>query len=559
MRLKWWKGLTRQRATSLGRQLRFHRTGYRRPQLERLESRWAPATHTWTGAASSVWSDDQNWDGGSPAADPSAALVFPARAQHLTDNTNDLANLTIQSLTITGEYTISGNGLTLNGGGITLQGAFTDIDLPITLGASQTWTVTTANTFFNGLKMLGTISGADSAGLIKDGIGTLFLVGDNTYTGTTTIAAGTLEVNGSQPGSNVIVNSGATLAGSGTVGTVTTSGVIMPSEFGVGILHAGNVTFNPGSSLDAVLGVTNEFGTLPRMTQLSVAGTVSLSGNPTLKVSLKTTPTVGDTFTPLTSTGSITGTFNGVPDNSTVTPVSFPSSAGFRINYQTHNVVLTALLPSNQGYVTQLYSDLLNRQPDMGGLTFWTDLLDQNKATRSQVALAFGNSPEFRMREVREVYQKFLHRDADPTGVSGWTQFLVQGHTVEQLEAQIVASPEYLQRRAGGNTNNFLAAVISDAFNRSITQADRSMSGDHFGSTRDRREVAEKLLATTEYRQDLVQSDYGRYLHRDADAGGLNMSVAALNNSLRDETLIAAIVGSPEYLDRITNVNIVPL
>jgi autotransporter-associated beta strand protein len=552
MRQKSWKRLTRHEAgrDSLRSHFRFQRRGVRRPQLERLESRWAPATHTWTGATDGLWSDETNWNGGSPAGDLNAALVFPAGAQHLTDNTNDLASLTIQSMTITGEYTITGNGLTLNGSGITLQGAFTNIDLPITLGASQTWTVTTANTFFNGLKMNGTISGADSAGLIKDGIGTLFLVGDNTYTGTTTIAAGTLEVNGSQPSSNVIVNSGATLTGSGTVGTVTTSGVIMPSELGVGILHSSNVRFNPGSSLDVVFGVTNVSGTLPTMTQLSVAGTVSLS-NPTLTVTLNLSPAAGDTYTPLTSTGSITGTFNGVPDNSTVTPVFFLSSARFRINYQTHNVVLTALLPSNQSYVTQLYFDVLQRTPDTGGLTFWTRLLDDNKATRSQVALAFVNSPEFRMQEVREVYQRFLHRDADPGGLGGWTQFLVQGHTLEQLQAQIIASSEYLQRRAGGNTDQFLKSVISDAFNRPMMQADRSMFSNDSDSNRGRREIAEKIFATNEYRQDFVQRYYQRYLHRNADPGGLTVSLAALNNGLRDETLMATIVGSAEYLDNV--------
>src|SRR5262249_45559811 len=91
----------------------------------------------------------------------------------------------------------------------------------------------------------------------------------------------------------------------------------------------------------------------------------------------------------------------------------------------------------NQNYVTQLYVDLLRRQPDPGGLSFWTGLLDQNQATKMQVASAFVNSQEFRMVEVRDVYQQFLHRGVDPTGLTGWTQYLMQAHTLEQLQAQI--------------------------------------------------------------------------------------------------------------------------
>jgi autotransporter-associated beta strand protein len=466
---------------------------------------------------------------------------------HRFDTSNDLSNLTTQSITISDAYAISGNGLTLNGSGIMLESntsSFTHIDLPITLGSVQAWTVTSNNELF----VEGTITGPDTAGLIKDGYGALELSGNNSYNAKTVVAAGALFVVGSQPNSDVRVDSFGELYGSGTVGAITASGAIKTYE----TLHSRDVVFDAGSSLVAHFGVT----------PLEVAGTVNLSGTPVLTV---TGPlalvgnhvanlSVGETSTLITATGGVTGTFKGLPDNSTLPLDGWT----LRINYQANKAVLTALAPT-PGYVTQLYSDLLNRQPDMGGFTFWTDLLDQNKATPSQVALAFVNSPEFRMQEVKEVYQKFLHRDADSIGLSSWTRFLLQGHTVEQLEAQVVASAEYLQRRAGGNTNSFLPTVINDAFDRSITQADRSVSGEDFAGSRGRRVAAEKFFATTEYQQDLVKRDYVRYLLRDADAGGLNLSVAALNNGLRAETLIAAIVGSPEYLARMTNVKLIPL
>jgi hypothetical protein len=202
----------------------------------------------------------------------------------------------------------------------------------------------------------------------------------------------------------------------------------------------------------------------------------------------------------------------------------------------------------NQAYVTQLYVSVLKRQPDAAGLAFWTMQLNQNLATNEQVALAFTTSQEFRMLEVQEVYQKYLHRSADPVGLSGWTQYLVHGHTLEQLQAEIVASQEYLQNRLGGNTDNFLATVIMDTFNRSVTQADHNMFGDDFDDYGDRRTTAENIFATAEYRQDLVQSYYQTYLHRSADPGGLKASVAALGNGVTDEMLIAVIVSSPEFL-----------
>src|SRR5262249_35792291 len=154
------------------------------------------------------------------------------------------------------------------------------INLPITLGATQTWTVTNAS---RTLQISGIISGAAPAGLTTDGAGTVMLTANNTYSGTTTVAAGFLLVNGSQPSSNVIVNSGATLAGSGTVGTITTSGVISPGGPGPGILNSGDVLFNAGSSL-----VIQFTGTTAGtdFSQLNSTGTVNLSGSPTLTVTL---------------------------------------------------------------------------------------------------------------------------------------------------------------------------------------------------------------------------------------------------------------------------------
>ena len=105
----------------------------------------------------------------------------------------------------------------------------------------------------------GTFSGvvADSTSalhLVKEGAGTQVLSGANTFTGTTTVNAGTLRLSGGQAiadTASVTVGAGATLdvAASETIGTLNTAGTVS----GTGTLSAGAYNLS-GGTIDAQLG-----------------------------------------------------------------------------------------------------------------------------------------------------------------------------------------------------------------------------------------------------------------------------------------------------------------
>src|SRR5438132_10298825 len=153
----------------------------RRLEIEFLEDRLIPAAHIWTGVTNNLWSISTNWTGGAPtAAEQNITLSFPSAALNTT-NTNDIAGLTILSLTLSANnYSISGNSITLSAG-MTADAGVTGTDslnLNIALGAPQTWTVTNAGAT---LAVGGVVSGVAAAGLTVAGPGTLVLSGNNTY------------------------------------------------------------------------------------------------------------------------------------------------------------------------------------------------------------------------------------------------------------------------------------------------------------------------------------------------------------------------------------------
>jgi autotransporter-associated beta strand protein len=136
--------------------------------------------------------------------------------------------------------------------------------------------------------------------IVKMGSGTLTLSAANSYTGGTTVAAGTLSVNntsGSATGSGAVqVQGGATLAGSGTIAgdvTLDKGGVLSAGNAGVaggiGTLTTGNLALGSGAVLNYDLGEAGVAGG-------TLNDLVNVNGNLQLDGTLNVAQTAGGSF-----------------------------------------------------------------------------------------------------------------------------------------------------------------------------------------------------------------------------------------------------------------------
>jgi uncharacterized delta-60 repeat protein len=217
------------------------------------------------------------------------------------------------------------------------------------------------------------------------------------------------------------------------------------------------------------------------------------------------------------------------------------------VRYLPDATVDTSADPS-QAFVVHLYEDLLGREPDQFGLGAWSALLNYG-ASKARVAQGILSSLEYRAREVQELYVRILHRSADTTGLNAFVKLLAT-NSIEQVEAVMFGSPEYLDNRAGGDNNRFLAALYEDVFGRAIDPAGQSTWGQRLTMGTKRGEVAAMILTSAEYRRDLVQEVYQRFLHRSADSNGLDAFLTALGQGTHGEDLIALVLASAEYTRR---------
>ena len=257
----------------------------------------ASATKTWTGAAGNAnWQTAANWGGTAPVAGDD--LVFPAGAAKLS-NTNNFANgMTFNSITISGTgYTLAGNSIVLGAGGISATAAASSNTVSIAISLAATRTVSVSDSAAT-LILGGIVSGA--GGVTKNGAGTLALSAVNTFTGLTTVSAGTLDV-----------RNNAALGGTGTGTTVSASATLSLTGSGLAIGEPLTLSGTGVAGVGALRNVANSntvsgaITLAANATATSVAGTLTLSGAVTTAGFTLTVDGAGDTAT---SAGVISGT-----------------------------------------------------------------------------------------------------------------------------------------------------------------------------------------------------------------------------------------------------------
>jgi hypothetical protein len=343
------------------------------------------ADHSWTGGASAgqgAWSNTANWSGASAPGNGETigTVSFPAITSPACgtspptmacgSSVNDLSGLQVGTLAIDDSlastqgdvYSISGNGITLTGGlfaspASASTGHFLNsITVPITLGASQTWTVA-GNPVVPGqagvgagITMAAPVTGQAHALTIDMNSGVLLgLSGDNevgplAIVGTAspgTGGGGEVEIDrpssGTQSALNATDGNPVTLTNAGlliadaAIGPLTVNGAAVTvggPRVPPGTLTARAVNLDAGSTLGFTLS-GNGATAGADYSQLRSTGDVSLGGAH-LDVNLLgavggrcPAPRLGTVYTLVSTTGKLTGAFK-LPNGNN--PISYSCS-----------------------------------------------------------------------------------------------------------------------------------------------------------------------------------------------------------------------------------------
>jgi hypothetical protein len=472
---------------------------------------------------------------GSGMGTPTGEVVFREGTTELARRDVDAsgkATLTISTLgvgshTITAEYVGDGN---LNGS-VSLAAAQTvgkaattvavvsSLATP-TLGQAITLTATILVTSPGGGSPSGTV-------LFRDGgrdLGMATLTAGTATLTTTDLGVGSHTVTAEYTG-DVSFVSGTSAALTQIVGQAATTAGLTGSA---GTLNPGEAVTFTATVTHGVSGAGAATGTVTFLDGTTVLGTAALDGSGQATFTIATLGIGSHT---------ISAVYGGEE--------RFTASTSAELALTVNNPVQTP-----DGFVAQLYRDVLGREGEAAGLGFWNRLLDEG-ASRAEIVLGFLTSLEYRTNLVQGLYRDLLGREADAAGLNSFVDRLAAGATVEQVKALILGSAEYFQNRGGGSEAGFLLALYQDVLGRAIDRVGEASFSLLLAFGRTRATIATLVLNSEEARQILVEDYYQQYLQRTADQAGRDGWVSRLLSGARDEHVLAGIIGSEEYFGRV--------
>jgi len=170
-----------------------------------------------------------------------------------------------------------------------------------------------------------------AGGLSKAGAGILTMTGQNSYLGATVITGGVLNVQGSIASSALSIGQDATLKGNGVVGPATIEGTIAPGN-SVGTITVAGDLIQTHTSVYEVEVDANQNSDL-----INVQGNVYIDSGAVIDLQAQDNIDLGQLYTILTATGSITGTYD---ESETDYPLLSISTGAFTTNPRSLQFVL---------------------------------------------------------------------------------------------------------------------------------------------------------------------------------------------------------------------------
>jgi hypothetical protein len=172
--------------------------------------------------------------------------------------------------------------------------------------------------------------------------------------------------------------------------------------------------------------------------------------------------------------------------------------------------------------------------------------LDQG-ASLTQVVRDLLRSEDYRVRRVQRLYQALLHRRARGKELRRALDLLARGGTIEQVEAEVLASDDYFRRRGGGTGAGFLEALSEDLLGQQVNPGVVAEFAGQMAGAGARLQVTTRVLRLAAVDQRWVLDLFRHFLHQPPNGEEMQLYSGLLQGKGSEEQVLAAVLSSPRY------------
>ena len=239
------------------------------------------------------------------------------------------------------------------------------------------------------------------------------------------------------------------------------------------------------------------------------------------------------------------------------------------------------------GFVTRLYRNVLDREPDNKGFNYWANGIKNKSITGSNAVKGFFLSKEMNNKGlsnaafVKELYKTIFNREADKAGLDYWTKRLNVKMSRESVVNGFIESKEFanlcksygVNKGSAGKTNNYrdksydVTAFVDRMYTKVLNRSSDVNGVDYWCKKLLTKEstgadITEGFLNSKEFNnkrvsnKEYVNVAYRTILDREADSKGRSYWVNKLNSGSTKREVLKGFVESKEFTNLCGKYNI---
>lgn len=160
--------------------------------------------------------------------------------------------------------------------------------------------------------------------------------------------------------------------------------------------------------------------------------------------------------------------------------------------------------------------------------------------------------PSYGQNLIAEDYVRLLGRTPDPSGAQSWFDLLQRGGRNDAVLAGLAGSDEYF-RRCSSDTGLFVKCLYLNLLSRQVDPGGyetwtQQLTTGHMS----RREVAGRIMTSSEYATNFVDQAYRQILGRPADSSGSATWVKVYDQARSEAAVDRGLIGSTEGFNRLS-------